>query len=90
MLTAKDFDPNHYFGDSTTPPNSISSSSGLGVSASSGSSSSSGGTHNKPPETLSLKLKADRQETEEFYLGVSNCYKKILFEYQNYYTNNLT
>lgn len=25
---------------------------------------------NKPPETLSIKLRADRQETEEFYLSV--------------------
>lgn len=26
---------------------------------------------NRPPETLSLKLRADRHETEEFYLTVS-------------------
>lgn len=25
----------------------------------------------KPPETVSIKLRADRQETEEFYLSVS-------------------
>jgi hypothetical protein len=25
----------------------------------------------KPPETVSIKLRADRQETEEFYLTVS-------------------
>jgi len=26
----------------------------------------------KPPETVSIKLRADRQETEEFYLSVRN------------------
>lgn len=30
----------------------------------------------KPPETVSLKRRADRHETEEFYLAVS---KKIIY-----------
>ena len=28
----------------------------------------------KPPETVSIKLRADRQETEEFYLTVSGVF----------------
>lgn len=68
MLTAKDFDANQYFNaDNATPPNaSLSSTLGLAPQTPS---------HNKAPETLSLKLKADKQETEEFYLGVSSNYK---------------
>lgn len=31
----------------------------------------------KPPETVSIKLRADRQETEEFYLTVSSNYINI-------------
>jgi SLIT-ROBO Rho GTPase activating protein len=65
MLTAKDFDANQYFGaDNATPPNaSLSSTLGLALAPQTPS--------HKAPETLSLKLKADKQETEEFYLGVS-------------------
>jgi SLIT-ROBO Rho GTPase activating protein len=64
MLTAKDFDANQYFGaDNATPPNaSLSSTLGLALAPQTPS--------HKAPETLSLKLKADKQETEEFYLGV--------------------
>lgn len=40
----------------------------------------------KPPETVSIKLRADRQETEEFYLTVSQN-----FFFQKYFndTNNI-
>lgn len=34
-------------------------------------------TH-KPPETISIKLRADRHETEEFYLMVRDLYAIIL------------
>lgn len=30
----------------------------------------------KPPETVSIKLRADRQETEDFYLSVNNNFWK--------------
>lgn len=30
---------------------------------------------NKQPESMLIKMKADRQETEDFYLGVSNMIK---------------
>ena len=36
----------------------------------------------KPPETVSIKLRADRQETEEFYLTVSESFNLfILIKY---------
>ncbi|XP_065332700.1 SLIT-ROBO Rho GTPase-activating protein 1-like isoform X2 [Cloeon dipterum] len=62
MLTAKDFDVNQFFNnDNATPPNaSLSSTLGLAPQTPS---------HTKAPETLSIKLKQDKQETEEFYLG---------------------
>ncbi|XP_059475420.1 SLIT-ROBO Rho GTPase-activating protein 1-like isoform X2 [Neocloeon triangulifer] len=62
MLTAKDFDVNQFFKtDNATPPNaSLSSTLGLAPQTPS---------HTKAPETLSIKLKQDKQETEEFYLG---------------------
>lgn len=49
ILTLKDYDFSHFFGDNALPSP-------------------------KPPETASLKLRADRHEIEEFYLTVLNQY----------------
>lgn len=34
----------------------------------------------KPPETISIKLRADKHETEEFYLTVSKLLKQLYFK----------
>lgn len=34
----------------------------------------------KLPETVSIKLRADRQETEEFYLSVNNCFPAVIYK----------
>ncbi|XP_071454526.1 SLIT-ROBO Rho GTPase-activating protein 1-like isoform X2 [Hetaerina americana] len=45
------------------------SSSSSSAISQTGSGGSAGGSGNKPPETMSVKLRADRHETEEFYIS---------------------
>lgn len=42
----------------------------------------------KPPETISIKLRADKHETEEFYLTVSTTENNI-FEYFRFHSNRI-
>lgn len=44
----------------------------------------------KPPETISIKLRADKHETEEFYLTVSiPTTERNIFEYFKFHSNRI-
>ena len=75
MISAKDYDVTPLF----AAPIDADGSDGGGGGGGSGSSKASNFSMPKQPEAAILKLRADRQETEDFYLDVN-----FFFEFLNH------